>query len=113
MNRVSFIDIACRLTNNQFGIVGIQMAGEDLYLNVLIKDASEISRYFHLDHAEIPFTKNTPWYVKPLIHLLLTLRNIMIVNKSLLMQALEQASTYSSRNVRPSPTVSSPLHKKY
>jgi len=36
------------------------VAGEDLYLNVLIKDASGISRYFHLDRAEIPFMKNTP-----------------------------------------------------
>lgn len=25
--------------------------------------------------------KNTPWHVKPLIHLLLTLRNIIIVNR--------------------------------
>src|SRR3954453_4961002 len=55
LNGVSFISNAYRLTNNQFSIVGIQVAGEDLYLNVLIKDASGIPRYFHLDHAEIPF----------------------------------------------------------
>jgi hypothetical protein len=108
LDGVSFVGVACRPTNNQFGIVGIQVAGEDLYLNVLIKDASGISRYFHLDHAEIPFTKNTPWRVKPLIHLLLTFRNVMIVNKSLLMQALEQASARPPRNVTPSPTVSTP-----
>ncbi|RHZ78714.1 hypothetical protein Glove_157g68 [Diversispora epigaea] len=70
--------VACRPTNNQFGIVGIQVAGEDLYLNILVKDASGILRYFHVDQVEIPFTKNTPWRVEPLILLLLTLRNIMI-----------------------------------
>src|SRR5436189_3069692 len=39
LDGVSFIGNACRPTNNQFGIVGIQVAGEDLYLNFLIKDA--------------------------------------------------------------------------
>jgi hypothetical protein len=88
--------------------VGIQVAGENLYLNVLMKDSSGIPRYFHLDHAEIPFTKNTPWHVKPLIRLLLTLRNIIIVNRSLLMQALVQANSHPPRNVNSSPTVSTP-----
>ena len=57
--------------------------------------------------TQIPFTKSTSWRVRPLIHLLLTLRNITIVNKSLLMQALKQASTHPPRNANPSPTVSS------
>ncbi|RHZ84087.1 hypothetical protein Glove_85g72 [Diversispora epigaea] len=80
LDGISFVGVAYRPTNNQFGIVGIQVAGEDLYLNILIKDASRIPRYFYIDQVEIPFTKNTPWRVEPLIHLLLTLRNIMIVN---------------------------------
>ncbi|CAB4439295.1 unnamed protein product [Rhizophagus irregularis] len=79
LDGLSFVGAACRPENNQFGIVGIQVAGENLYLNVLIKDASGIPRYFHLGNAEIPFTNGTPWRVKPLVHLLLTLRNIIIV----------------------------------
>ncbi|RHZ66983.1 hypothetical protein Glove_303g57 [Diversispora epigaea] len=66
-----------------------------------------IPRYFHLDHAEIPLLPHAS-HTKALIHLLLTLRNIIIVNKSLLLRALEQANTHSPRNVDPSLTVSSP-----
>ncbi|RGB23294.1 hypothetical protein C1646_774727, partial [Rhizophagus diaphanus] len=69
------------------------VAGEELYLNVLVKDANGIPRYFHLNQVQVPFSKDTSWRVVPLVHLLLTLRNITIVNKSLLMQALEQANT--------------------
>jgi hypothetical protein len=100
--------LVCRPLNNQFGIVGVQVAGEDIYLNVLVNDAGGLSRYFHIDHAEIPLTVKSPRRVKPLLRLLLTLRNIMIVNKSLLMQALEQAISNPPRNVNPSPTVSTP-----
>ena len=70
LDGISFVGVACRPTNNQFGIVGIQVAGEDLYLNILVKDASGILRYFHVDQVEIPFTKNTSWHVEPLIRLL-------------------------------------------
>ncbi|CAB4403575.1 unnamed protein product [Rhizophagus irregularis] len=73
----------------------------------VLDDASGIPRYFHLGNAEIPFTNGTPWRVKPLVHLLLTLRNIIIVNRSLLMQALEHGSFHLPRN-SDSPTVSTP-----
>ncbi|CAJ0921502.1 13238_t:CDS:2 [Entrophospora sp. SA101] len=69
-----------------------------------------IPRYFYVDHAEIPLTRHK-LHTKSLIRLLLILRNIMIVNKSLLIQALEQASAHPPRNVHPSTTVSSPPHK--
>ncbi|RHZ59978.1 hypothetical protein Glove_360g17 [Diversispora epigaea] len=111
LDGISFVGVACRSTNNQFGIVRIQVAGEDLFLNILVKDASGIPRYFHVDQVEIPFTKNTLWRVEPLIRLLLTLRNIMIVNQSLLIQALEQVNTHPPRNATQSPTVTSPSHK--
>ena len=50
----SFANIACRPTSNQFGIFGIQVTGATIYLYVLMNDASEIPRYFHLDHLWIP-----------------------------------------------------------
>ncbi|RHZ69656.1 hypothetical protein Glove_281g9 [Diversispora epigaea] len=109
LDGISFVGNACRPASNQFGIVGIQVAGEELFLNVLIKDASGIPRYFHLDQAEMPFAKNTPWRVEPLVHLLLIFRNTMIVNQNLLMQALEQADARPPRNAQQSPTVTSPL----
>ena len=39
---------------DQFGIVGVQIAGNMLHLNVLIRDGLEIHRYYHLQSAEIP-----------------------------------------------------------
>ncbi|GES81253.1 hypothetical protein GLOIN_2v1776328 [Rhizophagus clarus] len=80
LDGASFVNIACRPTSSQFGIVGIQVAGTTIYLN----------------------------RVKSLVRLLLTLRNILIVNKSLLARALEQAISNPPQNVHPSPTVSTP-----
>lgn len=107
---VSLIDATCRPKTNQFGIVGIQVAGNIMYLNVLIKDAGGIPRYFHLDHAELPLFPNSFQCVSSLMRLLLTLRNILIVNKSLLVRALGYATSHPPRNVHPSPVVSSPKH---
>ena len=74
LDGISFVNLACRPLSNQFGIVGIQVSGEDVYLNVLVKDSGGLSRYFHVDHAEIPLTSRTPWRVRSLVRLLLTLR---------------------------------------
>ena len=111
LDGASFVSALCRPAGNQFGVVGIQVAGTTMYVNVLVKDLAGIPRYFHLDHAEIPLSSsNNTSRVKSLIRVLLTLRNIMIVNKSLLMQALEQATSHLPRNVNPSPTVSTPSY---
>ena len=93
LDGASFVSALCRPAGNQFGIIGIQVAGTTMYLNVLVKDLAGIPRYFHLDHAEIPLSPHQ-LRLKSLIRLLLTLRNVMIVNKSLLMQALEQATSH-------------------
>lgn len=74
LDSVSFVNIACRPTNNQFGIVSIQITGMTIYLNILMNDVSGISRYFHLDHADIPLDSNSLKHVKSLVRLLLTLR---------------------------------------
>jgi len=52
--------LACRPLNNQFGIVGVQVAREDIYLNILVNDTGGLSHYFHIDHAEIPLTAKLP-----------------------------------------------------
>ncbi|CAI2198238.1 1674_t:CDS:2, partial [Funneliformis geosporum] len=38
----------------QFGIVGVQVAGNMLHLNVLIRDKANVHRYFYLQSAEFP-----------------------------------------------------------
>ncbi|CAI2188300.1 3819_t:CDS:2, partial [Funneliformis geosporum] len=56
LDRASYISALCRPIGNQFGVVGIQVADTTMYLNVLVKDLAGISRYFHLDHAEVPLS---------------------------------------------------------
>jgi hypothetical protein len=77
-------------------------------LNILTKDSGGIPRYFNLDNAEILLTPHVK-HTNHLVRLLLTLRNIIIVNKNLLTQALEKANVrHPPCNVGPSPTVSTP-----
>ena len=111
LDGTSYISALCRPVGNQFGVVGIQIAGTTMYLNILVNDLAGIPRYFHLDHAEIPLSPHQS-RLKSLIRLLLTLRNVMIVNKSLLMQALGQATSHPPRNVNPSYTVSTSPYNK-
>ncbi|CAJ0915945.1 5167_t:CDS:2 [Entrophospora sp. SA101] len=47
---------SCRSVSNQFGIAGIQIAGTDMRLNVLVKDLAGLPRYFHFDNSEIPLS---------------------------------------------------------
>ncbi|CAG8770067.1 20202_t:CDS:2 [Cetraspora pellucida] len=81
--------------NDDFGVVGIRVVGTTIRLNVLVRDLGGIPSYFHLDLAEIPLSPRL-LYTKALIHLLLTLRNILIVNKSLLIETLEKAETIAT-----------------
>ncbi|GET67313.1 hypothetical protein GLOIN_2v1487228 [Rhizophagus irregularis DAOM 181602=DAOM 197198] len=95
--RTSAINALCRPAGNEFGVVGIQIAGLDMRLNVLVKDLGGIPRYFHLDHAEIPISPHLT-NTKSLIRVLLNLRNVMIVNKSLITQALLEKPTSTPDN---------------
>lgn len=107
LDGASFIGLLCRPPSNQFGVVGIQVANTVMKLNILVKDPAGILQYFHLDHTEISLSPHT-LHTRSLVHLLLTLRNVMIVNKSLLEQALEQATSHPLQNLQLSPVVSSP-----
>ena len=74
-----------RKLEKQFGIIGIQVARTVLYLNVLIRDDAEVHRYYKLRESKIPVHySNDPSVISGLIHTLLTFRNILIVNMSLL-----------------------------
>ncbi|RGB23476.1 hypothetical protein C1646_774447 [Rhizophagus diaphanus] len=39
---------SCKPDKNEFGIIGVQIAGKKLYLSVLIRDMSEVHRYYRL-----------------------------------------------------------------
>nr|CAG8666026.1 7098_t:CDS:2 [Entrophospora candida] len=50
-----------RLEKGQFGIIGMQVVGRKLCLNVLIRDEVEVHRYYKLHETEIPirYTNNS------------------------------------------------------
>ena len=61
-----------RVENSQFGIVGVQVAGCKLRLNVLIRDSVEVHRYYNLRESEIPIRySNDPSILEEFINTLL------------------------------------------
>ena len=72
---------------DEFGIIGMQVTGQTIRLNVLIKDMENVHRYYHLYEAEIPVQQSDPSIVTNFVRTLLILRNILIVNMSLLLNA--------------------------
>ncbi|CAG8657986.1 2710_t:CDS:2 [Gigaspora rosea] len=69
---------------DQFGIVGIQIAGDTLHLNVLIRDKVNVHRYYNIESAKIPVQESDENVVTKFVETLLLLRNIIITNLSLL-----------------------------
>ncbi|KAF0429819.1 hypothetical protein F8M41_005623 [Gigaspora margarita] len=69
---------------DQFGIVGIQIAGDTLHLNVLIRDKVNVHRYYNIESAKIPVQESDEDVVTKFVETLLLLRNIIITNLSLL-----------------------------
>ncbi|RHZ86727.1 hypothetical protein Glove_46g15 [Diversispora epigaea] len=45
---------SCKPDKDEFSIIGIQVAGNKLLLNVLIRDMNDIHRYYYLCKADIP-----------------------------------------------------------
>ncbi|PKK47892.1 hypothetical protein RhiirC2_872266, partial [Rhizophagus irregularis] len=73
-----------RPEKDEFGIIGLQVAGSILRLTVLIRDGANVNRYYHLHESRIPVQKSEPAVIAKFIETLLILRNILIVNMSLL-----------------------------
>ncbi|RGB24038.1 hypothetical protein C1646_773652 [Rhizophagus diaphanus] len=84
-----------RPDKDEFGIIGIQVAGRIMRLNVLIRDVGNVHHYYHLYEAEIPVQQSDPSTVTNFVKTLLILQNILIVNMSLL---LNTPSIRSKRN---------------
>ncbi|CAJ0842942.1 10542_t:CDS:2 [Entrophospora sp. SA101] len=101
---MAYVHGGCKPDKNEFGVVGIQVAGRMLHLNVLIKDTDDINRLYHLRSVEIPMQPVDEEGVSQFVEALLILRNNLIVDISLLMNAPEAKS---ERQKKRSSTVSS------
>ncbi|CAG8593154.1 1141_t:CDS:1 [Diversispora eburnea] len=100
-----YVRKALKLEKEQFGIIGIQVVGNMLHLNVLVKDNTNIYRYYHIQSAEIPIQVSDANIVTNFIETLLLLRNILITNISLLCHG---SVSQSQRLVEGSTTVTTP-----
>ncbi|CAG8810861.1 29350_t:CDS:2, partial [Gigaspora margarita] len=84
---MTWVHKGCKPDKNEFGILGIQISGKIMHLNVLIKDADEIHRLYRLCSVEIPLQPTDGNDVFQFVGALLLLRNIIIVNISMLLNA--------------------------
>ncbi|CAG8540121.1 4238_t:CDS:2 [Ambispora leptoticha] len=94
----------CRLVENEFGILGFQVAGQKFNLYVLIRDHEDISRLFLLRSVDIPtqYTDNKK-AVFEFVETLLLLRRILIVDLSLLFNSRTRGSDEGSSTVSSPP----------
>lgn len=89
----------------QFGIVGVQVAGQKLCLSILIRDEVGVHRYYKLRESTIPIHyTNDPSTLADFIKTLLILRNILIVNIPILRHTPLRRS---NRNLEDSSTIAS------
>ncbi|CAG8548429.1 20246_t:CDS:2, partial [Racocetra persica] len=102
---VSWIGKACKPAKNQFGVTGTQIYGTKMSLNVLMQDSNNLNRYFHVKEVEIPLIPCDANGIINIVDLLLTLRNIVIINHSLLRSAVKNALNHQPHMVIPSTTV--------
>ncbi|RGB31571.1 hypothetical protein C1646_763908 [Rhizophagus diaphanus] len=65
---------------DEFGIISLQVAGDILHLNVLIKDEENFHRYCHLRSVKIPVQLEDSDVVSKFVEALLIVQNIIIVN---------------------------------
>jgi hypothetical protein len=64
----------CKLENNNFSIIGIQVAGNEMYLNILIRDIDKIHRLYNLRTVKFQFNQMIKKLYLNFIETLLTIR---------------------------------------
>ncbi|RHZ83614.1 hypothetical protein Glove_89g46 [Diversispora epigaea] len=79
----------------QFLNLCVQIAGNELHLNLLVRDIRNVHRYYHLRSVEIPVQFSDERVVYKFVETLLLLRNLIITNLSLLYHG--QASEYETK----------------
>ncbi|CAG8848445.1 11499_t:CDS:2, partial [Gigaspora margarita] len=89
----------CKSDKDNFGIIGIQVRGTEMRLNTLVRGVDEIDRLYNLFTVEIPIQPTDEDIVFRFVEALLTLRNILHVNISLLFYASPVSSSSNSSTV--------------
>jgi hypothetical protein len=64
----------CKPDKDDFGIIGIQVAGNEMHLNILIRDIDKIHRLYNLRTVEIPIQPTDGNTVFEFVETLLTIR---------------------------------------
>ena len=64
----------CKLENDNFSIIGIQVAGNEMHLNILIRDIDEIHHLYNLRTVKIPIQLNDKEIIFNFVETLLTIR---------------------------------------
>ena len=64
----------CKPDKDDFGIIGIQIAGTEMHLNILIRGMDEIHRFYNLRTVEIPIQPTNGNTVFKFVETLLTIR---------------------------------------
>ena len=64
----------CKLEKDNFSIIRIQVAGNEMHLNILIRDIDDIHHLYNLQTVEIPIQPNNKGIVFNFIETLLTIR---------------------------------------
>lgn len=70
----------CKFNIDEFGIISLQVAGDILHLNVLIRNEVNFHRYCYLWSVKITVQLEDSDVVSKFIEVLLIVRNIIIVN---------------------------------
>ncbi|RIA84998.1 hypothetical protein C1645_741909 [Glomus cerebriforme] len=94
---MALIHKGCKPDKNEFGVLGLHIVGKIMHLNILNTD--DIHRLFHLRSVEIPIQPADGDDVLQLVEALLLLRNIIIVNIYLLLNAPEARSERLKRSI--------------
>jgi hypothetical protein len=82
-----------KVDKDEFGILGIQIAGKMMHFNILIRDIYDVHRLYHLDSIEIPVEETVDKiHVSNFIKTSLHIRNILIINISLLLNSSQSRS---------------------
>nr|CAG8435111.1 7522_t:CDS:2 [Entrophospora candida] len=79
---MTLIHKGCKPEKDKFGIIGLQVAGSMLYLNILLRNRANIGIYYHLKESKVPVQQSYSAVVAKFI--LSILRNILYINTSLI-----------------------------
>lgn len=94
-----FVYNSFKPNKDEFGILGIQVAADIIHFNILIKGLDDINKLYNLYSTKIPVQLSDTECVLQFVETLLNIRNIIIVNISLLLNALEHRTESTKRKI--------------